>query len=358
MQLLCSRIEYHTQRYLNHAALIEIDQLDEVQTEAERRLEKLLALGKQKTEKFETFIRGLDLGAVGDSLEEHLKQSQVRSKLVVWRREECPEDVGHIGPIEDSAKQKVQERIKKVIEEWEDENHMLDYLRQQIATQIQQSLKEIDADIASVTRAVMPINPIEIDAPGFRFDFLERSQRFYLHFLRTFTSFFDLDFLQRRRKAFVGDPTKSMEEMASETLKSLFIRQNLLKLLSRTLGLEKIATNFRETVQAATENASKEVRDLRCKETAPFFRRVYKPIRDHCRDLHTNLLKWELDFMFEGVMIQSEHIVIRKEVPIGSGMLTGYYRGKNTESCKDVTVKRYTMKGNLRAILNDFKSLR
>lgn len=123
------------------------------------------------------------------------------------------------------------------------------------------------------------------------------------------------------------------------------------------MGLDKIAAIFKEQVNVVITNVRREVQDLGRKETGDLFMETYKPLRFKCLSLHTTLLKWELDFLFEGDTINSKDIEVKK-VLLGSGMKTGYYRGRSTVEDKAVTVKRYAEKNDLRSIVQDYKCLK
>lgn len=215
LQLLCSKIEYHLQRYLNIAELMKVDRVDQVLWEATRRLENVELVGKEKCAEFQTSTSGIDLNWIATSLEEHLRKPEVRSRIVHWGIEECPQDGDHFVQIEETAKRRVEARIREVIGEWEDEHHHLHSIRKMIASIVQHSLTEIDTDVTAITRALTP----------FRFGFQQNPLNYIIQFLQSLILQFISDTTQRKKKAmFAQDPVHAMEEMSEETLKSLALR--------------------------------------------------------------------------------------------------------------------------------------
>lgn len=354
---MCSKVEYHLQRYLNIAELIKVWRVDEVLGEATRRLENVERVGKEKCEEFQRSIFELNFNWIATSLEEHLRKPEIRSRIVHWGIEECPQDGDSSFQLHETAKRRVEARISEVIGEWEDEHHHLHSIRKMIASIVQHSLTEIDTDVTAITRALTPFSPIEIDPPGFRFGFQQNPLNYIIHFLHSLILQFRPTDQRKRKAMFTQDPVHAMEAMSEETLKLLFVRSNLIRLISKAMGLDKIVTVFKEQVDVAIGNVRREVQDLRSKETGENFMAAYKQLRFRCLSLHTVLLKWELDFLFEGDTINSKDIEV-KTVLLGSGMKTGYYRGRSTAEDKAVTVKRYAEKNDLRAILQDYKCLK
>lgn len=357
--MVCSRVEYHTQRFLNHADIITSGKLGEVQTNAESKWEILSKQGSVKCRQFRQYVDEIDLSDICQSLRDHFRKPQIRIFLTTWTEPECPQAGDKYEVIETQAKQYVRARFSKIIEEWEDETHMFEERRRTIGREVSRLLKELDADVAAITRVLTPVRPPELKPPGFQFS-LKMNRTIFGSLQQWFSDMFDIT-NNTRKAQFMQNPLRSMEEMAQTTLQYLMMDSNIQRLVKKSMGLPIVVATFKSQVESEVRNAKAEVADLRRRETAEQFRKGYKPIQTECLDIHTNLLQWELEYLFEGDLINSDDVKLcESKYILGSGSATGYYRGmqKVEDAQKAVTVKRYAVRDKLRAILGDYKFLK
>lgn len=356
LQLVCSRIERHCQRYLYHSEL-DSEDLEQVQQDAKQRLDKLTDGAKDKIREFELYRDNLDLSDACTALAEHLNRSDVRRRILSWSKEDCPEGETY-AILEKQAKRKVEKRVRDEIEKWENEHHMLATQRKVVVLRLRSTLRKIDVDVEAIDEVLKPIDPVQINAPGFTFGFLHRKYNVFNKVMELFL-FEIFDIFDKRRKSKVDHySVEAMEEMAENTLSNLAKPTHLNNLLGNAMGLDQLVTSCKQQIDEATRNASKEVRDLESKETAEYVS-IYKPIRLKCLDIHRNLLQWELKNLFKGDQIESDDIQITGTL-LGSGVMTGYFLGKRTVGSKSssVTVKRYAKKTELCDIVRDYHLLR
>jgi hypothetical protein len=363
LRFICAKIEYHCQRYLKVASLKTANQLQEERIKATQKLETVKQAGKEAIDYFKLSMADLVISPMVNSLECYLKLPEVRAKIVNWREEECPDfsSLTDYTKLEEAAKRKVEARFKITIEEWEHENHHLANTRQTISADVRQRLKDVDANISTIARTLTPIRPVEIDPPGFQFRFLSGSLRYIVLCLKSFLSqifFTNVD--KQKMEMFSQNPVKAMEEMAVNTYDNLLQEQGkpLKRVLSNVLGLEQVDTIFKKHVNAVIANAARQVEDLRSREASRSFRKTYTPLRNECLALHTSLLKWELEFLMSGELINSKDIEVKYDCLLGSGHAAGYYLEKSLTEGKFVTVKRFADRDNLKAILQEYECLK
>jgi serine/threonine protein kinase len=363
LRFICAKIEYHCQRYLKVASLKTANQLQEERIKATQKLETVKQAGKEAIDYFKLSMADLVISPMVNSLECYLKLPEVRAKIVNWRGEECPElSLADYTKLEEAAKRKVESRIKMIIEEWVYENRHLENKRQEISDKMSQRLKDVDVNISTVTRALTPIRPVEINPPGFHIKFLPvRMTYIILCANRVFSELCSFkSFDKGKWEMFSQHPVKAMEEMAVNMYHNLLQEQGnpLEKVLSEVISLDQVNTIFKEQVDAAIAKAAKEGEDLWSRETSESLLKTYTPLRDECLNFHTSLLKWELEFLMSGELINSKDIEVKYDCLLGSGHAAGYYLEKSLTEGKFVTVKRFADRDNLKAILQEYECLK
>lgn len=307
LQLICSRVERHCQRYLYHSDLDNV-QLEDVLKEAKQKLDRLTEDGARKIKEFELYVENVDLSNACTAMVKHFNRPGVRGRILSWSKAECPEGET-FAIIERQARRKVEKRVKDEIEKWENEHHVLAKQRQEVVLKLRRILSEIDADVESIKGVLAPISSMQINAPGFTFGFLHRRYNVFNKVMELLL-FDTFDVFGKKRKSRVEHYTvEVMEEMADNTLSKLTESTYMKKLVGNAMGLHQLVTTCRQQIDEATRNSSKEVQDLESKET-PEYLKTYKPIRDRCRDIYENLLKWELNNLFKGDQIASDDIQI------------------------------------------------
>lgn len=368
LQKICSRIEYHTQRFLNYAQLIDGDkeELKNIQADAEEKWQSLSQKGQEICKGVEEYISKLDVSEISDSLRNHFKNPLVQNSLLIWREEECPKAEEKFELTEREAKKLVKTRFTEAITQWENENHMLEDKRQELRKVVNRRLQDLNFDLTAVAKVLTTARSVELKLPGFEFRFCKMRRSVLDTFWRLFIELFLVKEKVQKAK-FLKSPVESMEELAQLTLTPLVSGNNngdgdaMIRLVRDLLGLDEVVKTLKEEIDKEIASTREEVGDLRGKEQVDHFRRTYQPILSNCLDLHTELLQWELHNLFEGDLIKSSDVRLGNErYLLGSGTIVGYYRGTQTinDQWKPVTVKRYALKDNLRTILRDYKRLK
>ena len=368
LQHVCARVEYHTQRFLNYAHAVRAEEVHvkDERGKADRKLDHLRKQGESKCNSFAEYIKELDFTAIVQSLRQHFEKETVRNRFLNWTEEECPEKNEKISGIKRQAEQSVKERLNNLINQWENEHHMLEDKRQDIGRQVIQRLDELNADLTAVTQVLTERRPVELKQLGFDFRFL-RTNRSIFGVLRDF--FIDMLLIKdvvRKTNFDETNPCQSMKELSKKTLERLLGSDaygddnSMENLVRKLLCLEDVVDTFKKEITKVIDITREEVGDLDEKGQVDRFEDTYEPIYKQCLNIHTNLLRWELDHLFEGDMIENTDVTDTDIFLLGSGSIAGYYKGSQSVqgTWKQVTIKRYALKDDLRTIIRDYKRLR
>lgn len=352
-QLVCSRVEYHVQRYLTTADLIDRCEHGQVYMEAKKNLQTVTDQARKTCREFDRYIDQVDTTQIADGLRMHLQLPAVRIKITTWNAEECPDGTGTIEDIQEAAKQKVQERVRHEIDNWDNQSHMIAMKRQEIACKARELIKQLEPDMTWITNALT--REVEISIPGFRFAFLPR-----LNFIeRIMIQLLSLGItgIGPSKRSFLAHREESMTEMAEATLDKLKSEKEVAAVARQAIGLEEIAIKFKEQLDQAIAYAVAEVEEIQAKCSASSFRATYRPMRESCLGVYDKLLHWELNHLFEGDQIENTEVSVEDHL-LGRGKIGIYCKGVLRNGEMAVTVKRYSKEVNIRAIIQDYKWLK
>lgn len=183
--MLCSRLEYHTQRYLNHAVLSDRSDASTLH-EGDKQLEKLKEISKATIQKFSKFIEQLDLSDVTRELHDFLEDPGTCSKLLTWSESDVPDEVSSLTQLEEMAKKKVETRIRGVIQSWEDENHVIENVRMNVAATVRKLLREVGVEVSSISSTLTSVRPVEIEPSMSLVDITAFGKGFFPHNVSSF----------------------------------------------------------------------------------------------------------------------------------------------------------------------------
>lgn len=352
-QLVCSRIEYHTQRYL-HAVELKKNGNHTVHDEADTKLEDAVSTRKTQLAQLKDYVKKLDISNIISEFRQYLQSPGVRDSIIEWKQSESPFLCGSYSDMEAIAKPKVEARLLRVIETWDDEKHLLADKRQEIAKEIQTLYDTLELDISAISNTLTPVCHREFEVLDVTFCLLPKPSLVRHLMLKTGS----VTMGKRRTKSNSSEsPTKTMKDFATAMLDNLLEEGQVNKLLKDALGLNQIHTKVKDQMKRAITIKRKEVKEL--KEVKPSFTEVYEPPRKKCLDIYQKLQLWEVEHLFEEENIGYDKVTTSSNVePFAKGRTAAYHRGTFTNRHKSVIVKKYTTASDMRAILRDFKWLR
>jgi serine/threonine protein kinase len=360
LQHLILRVYYHSKRYLSHASALDKGTVSDTQKAAEEKLDKILKTGHKCFLQLLAFIDSIDLTETVEKLNDHLQKKSTRSAMSRWEEDECPGDSDMaMKEIEEQAKQKVEERIRKSIDNWENDNHVFSQCKVPVIQKVKEHLKELELDATSLSESLTSLQPVQVPVSPFSFRFILSKQGSAVG--NRFTKLLVSRFQKYRKDYYLANKVQCMEEMTRETLDSLRDEDRLTAVVEEIVSFKEMHGSFVEQVNDLIGQFQEEIEDLKNSGTAKALRSKYEPLSKQCKEIRSRLLAWELRHIFDGNSLQSDEVDIPDEEPISSSSHAVILRGKRKRlGGETVLVKKYrgVAESDLTFINKEYRSLR
>jgi hypothetical protein len=332
LQFVVSRVEHHCQRYLTHSEAIQKQEVSKVEQEAEDNLKWATVTGKQCKEEFSSFCKTISLSDAVDELRGYLKEEGLRATVNNWKDYECSRSDMNMS-IEE-AKQKISERIRDVLQSWGGKSQDVSRLKMEVQQCMKRCLAKLQVDITSASKALTATQSLQPTIPNLM------------------------------KKKYNENRVLCMTEATNAALNFLGGKQQLTKLLRDLIGLPEIEKKFSKFVDTYVGQFTAEVRDLRKKEKATTLSAIYSLIEKDCRKFRKDLLKWELENIFEGIQVQSKDVTqTEKGDLIGFNYFADFTKAEIARGAGEplpVIIKKYKgpVDGDIRFIMREYNTMR
>ena len=259
--------------------------------------------------------------------------------------------------IEEQAKQKVEERIRQSIDNWENDNQIFSQCKIPVIQKVKEYLKELELDAASLSDALTSLQPVQVPVSPFSFRFILSKDGSAVG--KRFTKLLVSRFQKYRKDYYLSHKVQCMKEMANETLDSLKDEDRLTTVVEEIVSFKEMHGSFVEQVNDLIGQFQEEIDELKNGDTAKALRSKYEPLNKQCREIRSRLLAWELRHIFDGNRLQSDEVDIPDEEPVSSSSHSVILRGKRLGE-ENVLVKKYRgiAESDLTFINKEYRSLR